>query len=59
LLTVDLRGKQGDIPAGRLEPGPRPCGRDQRRVRVCVRSGAVAAAEKVAAPTSVTKRRRK
>jgi len=33
---------------------------DQRWVvRVCVRSGAVAAAEKVAAPTSVTKRRRK
>ena len=26
--------------------GPGPCGRDQRGVRVCVRSGAVAAAEK-------------
>ena len=45
-------GKAGTWPAT-LRSGPTP------GVRVCVRSGAVAAAEKVAAPTSVTKRRRK
>jgi hypothetical protein len=57
LLTVDLRGKQGDIPVGRLEPGPRDLAvGTSAGVCVRVRSGAVAASEKVTAPSSVTKK---
>ena len=54
LLTVDLRGKQGH-PAGRLEPGSRPLP-PGAMPGVRLNSGAVAAAEKVAASTSVARR---
>jgi hypothetical protein len=57
LLTVDLRGKQGisrwegwNLAPATLRSGPAP------GVCVRVRSGAVAASEKVTAPSSVTKK---
>ena len=59
LLTVDLRGKQGTSRREGWNLARDPAVGTNAGVRVCVRSGAVAAAEKVVAPTSVTKRRRK
>ena len=58
LLTVDLRGKQGISRREGWNLARDPAVGTNAGC-VCVRSGAVAAAEKVAAPTSATKRRRK